>query len=177
LADILSMSAVRKQCGFTSLARLWPLDERSPQELRSDDRQSRQRFLKRVGDSSVYRTVLNVAMAQVDPCCATNADATRDGDPLNFVVVEGKRDAIVPFAARGWHLAQKLSVASAIETARAFIFRDEYLTSPVGPLYLFGRREDLVNQKARSTINERVHARFWLVPYTFESRRIWGWDK
>jgi hypothetical protein len=115
---------------------------------------------------------LREALAQ-DPCCATNADATRDGDPLNFVVVEGKRDAIVPFAARGWHLAQKLSVGSAMETARAFIFRDEYLTSPVSPLYLFGRREDLVIQKARSTINERVHARFWLIPYTFESRRIW----
>ena len=107
------------------------------------------------------------------PCCTTNADATRDGDPLNFVVVASKRDAIIPFVARGWHLAQKLSIASAIETARAFIFRDEYLTSPVSPLYVFGRREDFVIQKARSTINERIHARFWLTPYTFESRRIW----
>ena len=36
-----------------------------------------------------------------------------------------------------------------------------------------GRREDFAIQKARSTINERIHARFWLTPYTFESRRIW----
>jgi hypothetical protein len=28
-------------------------------------------------------------------------------------------------------------------------------------------------QKARSTINERIHARLWLTPYTFESRRVW----
>ena len=28
-------------------------------------------------------------------------------------------------------------------------------------------------QKARSTINERVNARFWLTPYTFEGRRVW----
>ena len=28
-------------------------------------------------------------------------------------------------------------------------------------------------QKARSTINERVHARLWLTPYTFEFRRVW----
>jgi hypothetical protein len=60
-----------------------------------------------------------------------------------------------------------------IETARAFIFRDEFLTSPVSPLYVFGRREDLALQKARSTINERVHARLWLTPYTFEARRVW----
>jgi hypothetical protein len=106
-------------------------------------------------------------------CCTTGSDGTRDGDPLNFVVVEGKRDPIIPFVARGWHLARKLDVSSAIETARAFLFRDAFLTSPVSPLYVFGRSEDVVVQKARSTINERVHARFWLTPYTFEGRRIW----
>lgn len=106
-------------------------------------------------------------------CCTTNADATRDGDPLNIVIVEGKRDPIVPFIARDWHLARTLDVASAIETARAFLFREAFLTSPVSPLYVFGRREDVVLQKPRSTINERVHARFWLAPYTFEERRIW----
>jgi len=106
-------------------------------------------------------------------CCTTNLDGTRDGDPLNFIVVEGNRDPIVPLIARGWHLARKLDVASAFDTARAFLFRDAFLTSPVSPLYVFGRREDIVVQKARSTINERVHARFWLTPYTFEGRRIW----
>jgi len=106
-------------------------------------------------------------------CCTTNSDGARDGDPLNFVVIEGKRDPIVPFVARGWHLARKLDVASAFDTARAFLFRDAFLTSPVSPLYVFGRPEDIVVQKARSTINERVHARFWLTPFTFEGRRIW----
>ena len=60
-----------------------------------------------------------------------------------------------------------------IETMRAFLFGDEYLTSPVSPLYVFGRREDIAVQKARSTINQRIHARLWLTPFTFESRRIW----
>ena len=83
-------------------------------------------------------------------CCTTNADATRDGDPLNFVIVESKRDPIVPFVARDWHLARTLDVASAIDTARAFLFREAFLTSPVSPLYVFGRREDVVVQKARS---------------------------
>src|SRR5262249_11429101 len=107
-------------------------------------------------------------------CCTTNSDGTRNGDPLNLVIVEGQRDPIVPFVARGWHLARQLNVSSAIDTARAFIFRDEFLTSPVSPLYVFGRREDIVLQKARSTINERVHARLWLTPpYTFEGRRVW----
>ena len=107
------------------------------------------------------------------PCCTTNSDATREGDPINLVVVENQRDPIVPFIARGWHLTQKLDFASMIATVRAFIFRGEYLTSPVSPLYVFDRREDIAIQKARSTINERIHARLWLAPYTFESRRIW----
>jgi hypothetical protein len=106
-------------------------------------------------------------------CCTTNSDGTRNGDPLNLVIVESKQDPIIPFFSRGWHLARQLDVASAIETARAFIFRDEFLTSPVSPLYVFGRKEDVVVQKARSTINERIHARFWLTPYTFEGRRVW----
>jgi len=106
-------------------------------------------------------------------CCTTGADGTRDGDPLNLVVVEGRHDAIIPFIARGWHLARQLDVASAMETARAFVFRDEFLTSPVSPLYVFERRQDLVVQKARSTINGRVHARFWLTPYSFEGRKVW----
>ena len=106
-------------------------------------------------------------------CCTTNADASRNGDPLNIVIIESKRDPIVPFIARGWHLARTLDVASAIETARAFLFREAFLTLPVSPLYMFGRREDVVLQKPRSTINERVHARFWLTPYTFDGRRIW----
>jgi hypothetical protein len=106
-------------------------------------------------------------------CCTTNSAGTRDGDPLNLVIVEGRQDPIVPFIARGWHLARQLNVSSAIDTARAFIFRDEFLTSPVSPLYVFGRKEDIALQKARSTINERVHARFWLAPYAFEGRRVW----
>jgi hypothetical protein len=106
-------------------------------------------------------------------CCTLNSNATREGDPLNLVVVEGQRDPIVPFIARGWHLTQKLDFASMIATVRAFIFRDEYLTSPVSPLYVFGRREDIALQKARSTIDQRIHARLWLTPFTFESRRVW----
>ncbi len=107
------------------------------------------------------------------PCCTTISNATRDGDPHNLVVVESKADPIVPFIARDWHLTRKLDVASMVETARAFVFRNEYLTSPVSPLYVFGRREDVALQKARSTINERIHARLWLTPYTFETRRVW----
>lgn len=107
------------------------------------------------------------------PCCTTDASGTRKGDPLNLAVVESKSDAIEAVASRDWHLVQTLDVRSAIETARAFLFGDEYLTSPVSPLYAFGRAEDFALQKARATINERVHLRLWLLPWTFHARRVW----
>ncbi len=108
------------------------------------------------------------------PCCTTDAKGDRKGDPLNLVIVESKYDAVAAVASRDWHLVQALDVQSMVETARAFLFRDEYLTSPVSPLYLFGRKEDFALQKARSTINERVHLRLWLLPETFHSRRVWA---
>ncbi len=107
------------------------------------------------------------------PCCTTDASGKRFGDPLNLVVVESKRDPIAAFVSRGWHLSQTLDMRSVLETAWAFVFQDPYLTSPVSPLYLFGRREDFALQKARSTINERVHLRLWLTPEKIDSRRIW----
>jgi hypothetical protein len=63
-------------------------------------------------------------------CCTSNAEGTRNGDPLNLVIIEGRQSPIVPFISRGWHLARQLDFGSSIETARAFIFRDEFLTSP-----------------------------------------------
>jgi LssY C-terminus len=107
------------------------------------------------------------------PCCTTNAAGDRKGDPLNFVVVESRYDAIAAVASRDWHLVQTLDVSSVVETARAFLFQDPYLTSPVSALYSFGRKEDFALQKARSTIDERVHLRLWLLPQTFHKRRVW----
>lgn len=110
---------------------------------------------------------------RASPCCATNAAGDRKGDPLNLVVIESRDDAVASVASRDWHLVQTLDVQSVLETARAFLFKDEYLTSPVSSLYLFGRREDFALQKARSTINERLHLRVWLLPQTYRSRRVW----
>ncbi|MCA3564573.1 MAG: LssY C-terminal domain-containing protein [Methylocystis sp.] len=107
------------------------------------------------------------------PCCTENASATKRGDPLNLVVIESDAGLETPFIRQGWHLTQKLDAASMLETVRAFLFAAPYMTSPVSPLYLFGRREDLALQKARSTINERIHLRLWLAPEKIAGRRVW----
>jgi hypothetical protein len=44
---------------------------------------------------------------------------------------ESTRDSVIPFIAREWHLTQKLDANSILETVRAFVLRDEYLTSQI----------------------------------------------
>jgi hypothetical protein len=39
------------------------------------------------------------------------------------VVIENDNGLLAPFIEQGWHLTQRLDIANAIETARAFVFR------------------------------------------------------
>jgi len=114
---------------------------------------------------------LRDAIAAMD-CCTTNADGTKKGDPLNLVVV-GDVDAIFAFVGRGWRLTEPLDLHSAVDTAKSFLIGSQYETSPVSPLHAFGRPQDLALQKARSTIDERNHMRFWLAPLRYQGKSVW----
>jgi hypothetical protein len=52
--------------------------------------------------------------------------------------------------------------------------RSNYRYSPVSPLHLFGRDQDIALQRTRHSINERLHLRLWLTPLTFEGRPVWA---
>ncbi|MCX5478388.1 LssY C-terminal domain-containing protein [Kaistia geumhonensis] len=107
------------------------------------------------------------------PCCTTDASGSRNGDPLNLVVIGPGIDTIFPFVDRGWHLTEPLDIHSAVDTAKSFLVGTQYETSPVSPLYLFGRQQDIALQKARGSINERNHMRFWLTPLTYQGLKVW----
>ncbi len=107
-------------------------------------------------------------------CCTVNEAGRRPGDPLNLVIVEAQAGGLYPaFIEQGWHLTNVLDARSALETVQSFLFGKTYLSSPISPLFLFGRREDTALQKGRSSINQRNHFRLWLAPVTFEDRRVW----
>jgi len=57
--------------------------------------------------------------------------------------------------------------------AKAFVFRSEYETAPVSPLYLFDRYQDVALQKARTTVSQRNHLRMWMAPFTVEGKKVW----
>jgi hypothetical protein len=107
------------------------------------------------------------------PCCTTNKKGTRNGDPVNFVII-GSEDAVMgAFTAQGWDPTHVIGSESVTKTVRSFLFGGQYRYSPVSPLYFFGRQQDLALQKVRGTIHQRNHLRLWLAPFTFKGKDVW----
>jgi len=107
------------------------------------------------------------------PCCAANRRGDAQGDPLNLILIGDRQDMFTALSRRGWRPTEQTYAAAVWRTIRSFIFRSRYQYSPVSPLYVFGRRQDIAGQKARGTINLRNHARFWLTPIRFRDQAVW----
>ncbi len=115
---------------------------------------------------------LRAALAEL-PCCTTNKRGSAQGDPLNLVLV-GNADNLFPaFVRRGWHGTEVIWSAAVLRTLESFLQGTRYRYSPVSPLYVYGRRQDIALQKARGTIHERNHLRLWLTPLRFRERPVW----
>ncbi|MBX9584362.1 MAG: LssY C-terminal domain-containing protein [Gemmataceae bacterium] len=106
------------------------------------------------------------------PRSTTNRRGTREGDPLNLVVV-GDFDAVLGGFGARWDETETISLRSSWRTLVAFTLGRRYRYSPVSSLYFRGRSQDFALQKARETINERLHLRLWLTPLRFEGQPVW----
>jgi hypothetical protein len=106
------------------------------------------------------------------PAATTNAARTRHGDPVNLVVIADFETLRSAFAAR-WDESETLTLATCWKTARAFLWGTTYRYSPVSALHLFGRDQDIALQRARHSINERLHLRLWLTSLSFEEKPVW----
>jgi hypothetical protein len=105
------------------------------------------------------------------PRCTSNARGTVEGDPLNLVIV-GDR-ASIEECLDAWDETESLTLGTAWKTARAFLLESQYRYSPVSPLYLGGRPEDLALQRARMSLNQRLHLRLWATSVLFEGQPVW----
>ncbi len=105
------------------------------------------------------------------PRCTGNARGTREGDPLNLVIV-GDRASIQECLGT-WDETESLIARTALKTAKAFLLESQYRYSPVSPLYLGGRIQDLALQRARSSLNQRLHLRLWAANVRFEGQPVW----
>ena len=107
------------------------------------------------------------------PCCVAGGDRKSPGDPLNLVIVGDPRQAISALVSRGWNLTETMRGNTTWRTIKSSLFRSKYRTSPISPLYLFDRPQDIALQKARGSVDERNHLRLWLAPVIVEGKNVW----
>ncbi len=106
------------------------------------------------------------------PCCTTNAKGNEYGDPLNLVIIGNTNDIVPAFVRRGWHATEVIWSSAILRTIKSFLLGERYRYSPISPLYVYGRHQDIGWQKARGTINERNHMRFWLSPIRYRGQDV-----
>jgi len=107
------------------------------------------------------------------PCCASNKAGSPEGDPLNIVLIGAREEIVAAGLRRGWEPTERLTASSIIRTVEAFLTGQRYRYSPISPLYLFGRPQDVAAQKVRGSIHERNHLRLWLSPIRFRGEEVW----
>jgi hypothetical protein len=113
-----------------------------------------------------------VSRLEALPPATMNAAQSRPGDPVNLVLIGEFETLLSGFAAR-WDESETITLATCWKTVRAFLWGSNYRYSPVSPLHLFGRDQDIALQRTRHSINERLHLRLWLTPLSFEGKPVW----
>jgi hypothetical protein len=106
------------------------------------------------------------------PRSTTNGHGSREGDPLNLVAI-GEFDAILTGFGARWDETETISLKTCWKTFKAFSLGSSYRYSPVSSLFVESRSQDFALQKARQTINERLHLRLWVTPLRFEGKPVW----
>lgn len=107
------------------------------------------------------------------PCCVTNEDGTKAGDPLNLIIVGGVDDAFPALVRRGWRPTEQTWFGSVFKMMTSALSGERYPYAPVSPLYLYDRPQDLALQKARDNIHQRNHLRLWLSPLRYHGKSVW----
>jgi LssY C-terminus len=115
---------------------------------------------------------LRQALEQL-PCCTLGPDLKTPGDPLNLVAIGSGLQTFIPFVRSGWDPTETLSGSSVWRTIASSLFSDRYRTSPISPLFVSARPQNIALQKARATVDERNHLRFWLTPLRYQGMDVW----
>jgi hypothetical protein len=107
------------------------------------------------------------------PCCVTNKDGSKNGDPLNLVVIGGIDDAFPALIRRGWTPTEVTWKGSVMRMVSSALSRERYPYAPISDLYLFGRPQDIALQKARDNIHQRNHLRLWRSTMSYHGKPVW----
>lgn len=125
-----------------------------------------------LGDTRDVSLVDLARWSTEQPRCTTGRQGGCEGDPLNLVVV-GNRDLVRQSFGARWDDAEAINWTTSLKTAKAFLLDSAYRYSPVSPLFVQGRIQDLALQRARDSINERVHLRLWRTSLKLQGHTVW----
>lgn len=107
------------------------------------------------------------------PCCVTNEDGTRQGAPINLVIVADSLDMLRVLIRSGWNeTAAAQNDSSSKKTITADIPQNMRY-KPVAPLYYYGRQQDASFREPRVGKFERNKLRLWLSPMRVEGQEVW----
>jgi LssY C-terminus len=122
-------------------------------------------------DSQEFDEAALQAWIERQPRSTGNARSTVEGDPLNLVIV-GDR-ASIQECLTSWDETESITLGTSWKTAKAFLLESQYRYSPVSPLYLGGRQQDFALQRARESLNQRLHLRLWTTKIRHDGQPVW----
>ena len=113
------------------------------------------------------------AWAETLPCCTSNEEGDRFGDPLNVIFVSELNYLMGALARSGWSYTERVTGKAVWEAAQSTLFGSPGWNFPISPLYVFGRHQDFAMQRPRGSIPQRNHMRFWMAPVRYDGRHVW----
>jgi hypothetical protein len=107
------------------------------------------------------------------PCCTTNEDGTKQGGPLNIVIVAHGDDLLRVLIRSGWNETATTRKSDASGQKISADIPQSYRYTPVEPLYYYGRTQDASFREPRASGFERNKLRLWLSPMRVEGQEVW----
>jgi len=119
-------------------------------------------------DETNFREALNNL-----PCCATNEDGTKQGDPINIVIVAHGDDLLRVLIRSGWNETASTGKSNASDPDISSDLPQNSRYTPVAPLYYYGRPQDASFREPRASGFERNKLRLWLSPMRVDEQEVW----
>jgi len=91
-----------------------------------------------IDDEDALRRVLEEL-----PCCTTNAEGDEYGDPLNLVIIGESNDMLPALVRRNWHATEIIWSRAIFRMIKSFLQGERYRYSPISPLFVYGRPQDI----------------------------------
>ena len=107
------------------------------------------------------------------PCCVTNQEGTKQGNPINVVFIGKGIDVLHALVRSGWNETESTAGTPPPKNEPSSSVWRRFRYSPVTPRYLFGRSQDAAFRKNRETASEQNELRLWLSPLTLEGEPVW----